>query len=1814
MKLLWKSLGPLIALSLVLSSFSAATTRAATGAYDTVNIAAGSFVTAMTDTASGSPSDVTDANLDTPWYSSQNAATNHVTFVVDIGSFYSIGRIDVSILNMSGFTVSSSTNNVSYSTLATWAWPVPIDGPVTVPVDGAKLARFLMFDGYVNAGTAPGVAEFEVYEWLTPAPPPPVGMLGTVNVALNRPVTSFAGTASPPNIPANANDGNTATLWQSNASDADNTSWSSIMIDLGQSYNIGRIVVDPKSVQWYRVFVTSNASPQHGAALHVMATYPDLFSTGTTTDQQTVFNIYGTMSGRYIWVWTQVDKAPSVIPTGLADIAVYAWLPPNSLGIGAVPSNFYFEASPGGTPPPVQYFSLWNTSSNAPMAWTASTTAAWLTVGQTAGVATGVAMPVEVIVNPAGLTPDTYHADVIVSAVGATNSPLHLPVVLVVGVPSLSLSPTTLTFTTTVGGNPASQLLTVSNAGIGVMAWSVTSDAPWLWTTPALGSLGTAQGQTAYINVASSGLAAGTYNGALTFTSSGAAGSPAQVNVSLTVNLLPAPAVTPASLTFNAVSGEPNPAAQTVSIANSGSGTLIWTAASNAAWLSGTPTSGSVVAGQPMNVSISVSTAGLAPGTYNGAITITPQAGAPVLLPVTLVLSEPPTPQVTPASLVFNGISGEADPAAQAISIANSGGGTLIWTAASNAAWLSASPLSGSVVAGQPINVSVSVSTTGLAAGTYNGAITITPQAGAAVQLPVTLVLAGPPAPLVSPPSLTFGAPPGGPDPPAQTISIANSGGGTLVWTAASNAAWLSGTPTSGSVVAGQPMNVSISVSTTGLAAGTYNGAITITPQVGAAVQLPVTLVISLAPALGVTPGSLTFNAVSGEANPPVRTINVANTGGGTLIWTAASNAAWLSVSPTGGSVVAGQPTNASVSVNITGLAPGTYNGAITVTPDTGAPVLLPVTLIIDPPPVMNVTPLSLAFNAISGGPNPAGQAVTVANSGGGTLIWTAASNAAWLRASPLSGSVVAGQPMNVSISVSTTGLAPGTHNGTVTITPQSGAPFQLPVTLVISLAPALGVTPGSLAFNAISGGSNPAGQAVTVANSGGGTLIWTANINVAWLSISPSSGSVLAGQPMNASISVSITGLPPGTHNGTVTITPNVGAPVLLPVVLVLAPPPAPQVSPVSLTFGAQPGGLDPEAQTISVANSGGGTLIWTAASNAAWLSASPGSGSVVAGQPMSVNVSVSIAGLAPGTHNGIITITPQSGAPVLLPVTLVIAAPPVLEISPASLVFDAAYGGSNPPAQTAGVANSGGLVLNWTAASNASWLGVTPIGGSTIAGQVVNISISVNITGLAPGTYNSAITITPQNAAPRDLPVSLVVSGTPVLNVSPASLSFATPDGSNPAAQTISIANIGGGTLNWTAADNAAWLSLSPTSGSVAAGQNMNLSVSVSLAGLAAGTYNGTVTVTPQTGAPVTVSVRLTVTAAPTTLPATINITPEVIQLKSHSDDNAVTAQIRLTGIDPRLIDVSTIRMNVLGTEIAVQGSPTSNGSNGLMVKFNREKVIDALNGRTGTFSFIVSGALIDGRRWSGSDDVKVIGNSGALALNVTPTSLTFNAIAGASSPPAQTIRVTNSTSRALTWTAADNAAWLSLSPTSGSVAAGQNMNLSVSVSLAGLAAGTYNGTVTVTPQTGAPVTVSVRLTVTAAPTTLPATINITPEVIQLKSHSDDNAVTAQIRLTGIDPRLIDVSTIRMNVLGTEIAVQGSPTSNGSNGLMVKFNREKVIDALNGRTGTFSFIVSGALTDGRRWSGSDDVKVIGNSDNNRDDDDKDGKDKKKD
>src|SRR5207302_2766295 len=104
----------------------------------------------------------------------------------------------------------------------------------------------------------------------------------------------------------------------------------------------------------------------------------------------------------------------------------------------------------------------------------------------------------------------------------------------------------------------------------------------------------------------------------------------------------------------------------------------------------------------------------------------------------------------------------------------------------------------------------------------------------------------------------------------------------------------------------------------------------------------------------------------------------------GNLVWTATSNAPWLSASPVYGTM----PSALQVSVASSTLAPGTYNGAITIialgavttTQTTG--ITLNVTA---PPPVLQLTPSTLSVVALVGQPVTS-QTVGVANGVFGTF------------------------------------------------------------------------------------------------------------------------------------------------------------------------------------------------------------------------------------------------------------------------------------------------------------------------------------------------------------------------------------------------------------------------------------------------------------------------------------------------------------------------------------------------------------------------------------------------------------------------------------------------------------------------------------------------------------------------------------------------------------------------------------------------------------------------------------------------------------
>ncbi len=215
-------------------------------------------------------------------------------------------------------------------------------------------------------------------------------------------------------------------------------------------------------------------------------------------------------------------------------------------------------------------------------------------------------------------------------------------------------------------------------------------------------------------------------------------------------------------------------------------------------------------------------------------------------------------------------------------------------------------------------------------------------------------------------------------------------------------------------------------------------------PTLAQLISPPLVPVVSVNPAIGASPTSLSFAATQGDANPATQTVSVSNTGGGTLTWTASDNAAWLTLSPASGTG------NGTVTLRVatSTLTAGTYSGAITLAATGAASMTVPVTFTVTATPNISLSPSSLTYAATQGAANPANQTVSLTKTGG-TLNWTVIDNVSWLTVSPASGS----SSSTLTAAVNATGLAAGTYNGTITVSATGSALKTVAVTLTVRAA-----------------------------------------------------------------------------------------------------------------------------------------------------------------------------------------------------------------------------------------------------------------------------------------------------------------------------------------------------------------------------------------------------------------------------------------------------------------------------------------------------------------------------------------------------------------------------------------------------------------------------------------------------------------------------------------------------------------------------------------------------------------------------------------
>ena len=378
------------------------------------------------------------------------------------------------------------------------------------------------------------------------------------------------------------------------------------------------------------------------------------------------------------------------------------------------------------------------------------------------------------------------------------------------------------------------------------------------------------------------------------------------------------------------------------------------------------------------------------------------------------------------------------------------------------------------------------------------------------------------------------------------------------------------------------PSALSVFAKSGNLPARFYQGSITfaVAQATNSPVTVPVTLTITdEPPSLAVAPDHLAFSAMEGS-NPSPQALRIGNAGGGTLDWTAdvilpadvALAGAFPQINLSANTGTGTTPVR--VSVDTTGVGPGSYRAAILVRTASGPvassriiPVLVQVTRAIA---VLQTSQSGLIFVGVEGSGELPSRNFNVVNAGSGDMMWMveirSISGGNWLTVSPTDGTSTAGQAApQVVFSADATGLLAGSYHAVVRIRAPGAANSPQFVHAVLNVLPP-GSTPpplpfpSGLLFLANAGGAPPAAQQVRVFTGGGDAVNFSASATAiddeGWLRVNPSNGTASATNPGQLSVRVDPSALVAGPYRGLVNVALSDGSTRSVNVLLVAAPP----------------------------------------------------------------------------------------------------------------------------------------------------------------------------------------------------------------------------------------------------------------------------------------------------------------------------------------------------------------------------------------------------------------------------------------------------------------------------------------------------------------------------------------------------------------------------------------------------------------------------------------------------------------------------------
>jgi uncharacterized protein (TIGR03437 family) len=738
-----------------------------------------------------------------------------------------------------------------------------------------------------------------------------------------------------------------------------------------------------------------------------------------------------------------------------------------------------------------------------------------------------------------------------------------------------------------------------------------------------------------------------------------------------------------------------------------------------------------------------------------------------------------------------------------------------------------------------------------------------------------------------------------------------------------------------------QPLNsgsfgtVTVNVNPTILSFGTYSGTVFVSTTAGS-LSFPVNLTVggsgTNSSGLAASPNPVTFNIPLVGSGATPQTLNVTFNGAPATITSATSISVgqnWLIATSTG------TPGSLTLSINGANLTAGAYSAQVQIVTTAGT-LTVPVNLTVGQGGTtgLTATPNPVFLN-VPIGSGSSSQNVTITYNGAPASITGVSSSTTtgqnWLQPS------VAGAAGTIVVNVFPSSLTAGSYAGTVSVQTSVGmVNFQVNLNVGTGSTSGLVATPNPVTLSSTVGGVVPS-QTVTITSSGNPAAITgissQTSSGVGWLQ--PFTGATAGSIVVNANTS----GLAAGSYSGTVTVTTSAGTTSFQVNLTVGGGTNASGVvaspNPVSFTENAP---ASAGSQTITATLNGATQAI----TNATFTPLQIGLTFVNTSINSDGTVTLTVNGVVttPGFYQGTLNLFTAAGN-ASVPVTLQFGGSTGgqgLTAAPNPVSFSAQVGGAVASQNVSITLNGFPVTVNSvtaTTTTNQNWL--LP----SLTGTTGGVSVNVNALGLLAGVYSGTVNATTPSGV-ASFTVTLTVGGGggtpsgPTAIVSPVALSPVSfqVGGAAPQPQTIAISMTGGGQLAFSVAANSLsggvpWLSVSPNSGTTPG----NVTLSINPGSLAAGTYQGSVTITVSgaSNSPITLPISLTVTQPVVVAPFIVAVQNAASYLPTGLSPglNIIIYGANLgpaTPVEVPMPASATLATTLGGTQVAFDGVPAA------------------------------------------------------------------------------------------------------------------------------------------------------------------------------------------------------------------------------------------------------------------------------------------------